>query len=191
MPVIGPDSSDYFASVADLADYLHLPAFTGDELRHAQLAVRLASGVLRTRTGQTFTSGTTTVMLPATDSQWLPLPPFGVTEVTAVSLDGTAITDHTRVGGRLFRYGGWASCWEGAPMVTVTYSYDGQIPEFVVGAALAVAADLFENPRGLTSESIDDYTWRASDSERGSAAQEAVAQAVRAFRPRPLSVQLG
>lgn len=180
------------ASVTQLADYLHeTPWAVGSaEQRRAQQALDIASAIVRSRTGQRFEAGTYTVRLTATDEQWLTLPQRDVSAVSAVTLDGTAVTDYTLVGNRLFRYSGWRTDGYGPPLVDVTFTTTGQVPDDVLGAVLAVAADIYENPRGLASETIGDYTWRGSESERGSVADARLAEVARAYRRRPTSVRI-
>lgn len=196
MPI--PAASSDLAAPADLADYLHEPLFAAgsDEERQAEMALRIASAVVRSRTGQRFAAGTAVLSLPATGDPWLLLPRFATT-IDAVSLDGTVVApgsgagEYTLVGNRLYRHNGWSSYAYGPPVVTVTVGFSGEIPEDIFGATLAVAADVYENPRGLTSETVDDYAWRGSDSERGSAAQQALAAVEREYRRRPLTVPIG
>jgi hypothetical protein len=102
-----------------------------------------------------------------------------------------AVTDHVVVGNRVFRYAGWHASDVTAPVVTVTYTHGGTVPDEVLGATLAVAADIFENPTSLSSETIDDYTWRRSDSATGLLAEQLLAMVERTYRRRPLTVQLG
>jgi hypothetical protein len=193
VPTVAASSS--LASVNDLAVYLKRPAFVvgSDEERQAQQAVLIASEAVRSTTGQVFTSGTSTVNLPVPDGQWLALPQRPVTGVTSVTLDGAALVegvDYTRVGDRLFRYSGWQSYGFGPPVVTVAYSHGGVVPDDVLGAVLAVAADLFDNPLGLTSETIGNYTWRASESDTGTRAADLLAGVKAAYRRRPLTVPI-
>lgn len=98
----------------------------------------------------------------APPGQWLRLPqrPVAQGDVSAVSIDGVAVTDYVQVADRLWRRCGWSSgC---APvMVHVVYShgYADQAQELqlargaVVGLAQAAAA----NPDRVRSEGIDDY----------------------------------
>lgn len=178
------------ATPAQLADYIRETPWTAgspDE-RQAQQALDIASGIVRSRTGRDWATGSFTAYLPATDSQWLSLPADAT--VTAVTIDGAAVTDYTVVGERLFRYAGWLTSAYSPPVITVIYTTSGVVPDDVLGAVLAVAADIYENPRGLASESIDDYTWRASESEFGAQAGAALTAVAAAYRRRPLTVPL-
>jgi hypothetical protein len=181
------------ATTSDLAAFLGVDAWGNGttEDTQAALALRIASSVVRARTGQTFTTGTSTVALPTPSGQWLYLPKTPVVSVDALSIDGVAVTDHVVTGNRVFRYAGWAASDVTAPVVTVTYTHGGTVPDEVLGAALAVAADIFENPTGLSSETLDDYTWRRSDTATGLLAEQLLATVERAYRRRPLTVQLG
>jgi hypothetical protein len=181
------------AAKADLATFLGVDAWAAGTAEDSQaaLALRIASSTVRSRTGQTFTAGTSTVALPTPDGQWLYLPKTPVVSIDALSIDGVAVTDYTVIGNRVFRYVGWDASDVTAPVVMVTYTYGGTVPDEVLGATLAVAADIFENPTGLSSETIDDYTWRRSDSPTGMLAEQMLSTVERAYRRRPLTVQLG
>lgn len=182
--------------MASLATATQLATHVGAtvDTARAQQALNIASAVVRSETGQTFEAGTSTVALPTPHGQWLTLPQRPVTAVTTITIDGLAVTDFTRYGNRLFRFAGWTASSITAPVVTVTYSHGGAVPDDVLGVVLAIAADVVENQRGLTSETetIDDYTytWRASDTEQGSLASVELAQIIRAYRRRPLTVAL-
>lgn len=177
-----------FALTSDLSDYLGTGFETAPQTLQAELALRIATSVVQSRTGQNFLAGSSTVTVGAPRGPWLSLPQRPVTAVAEVSINGTQVTDYTAVGSRLFRYQGWAVSYFAAPVVTVTYSHGGTVPDLVLGAVLAVAADIYENPTGLSSESIDDYTWRRSETSRGAEAAIALAEAVRAYRRRPLTI---
>jgi hypothetical protein len=185
---ISVETSTDLVTLTHLVNHLQRPAFDADEVRQAQQALDIAVQVVRSRTGQDFTAGTSTVSLPLPDDQWLRLPQQPVTAVTSVTLDGVAVTDFQLVNGRLFRHAGWHVTTATAPVVTVTYSHGGTVPDDVRGAALAVAADLFDNPAGLQSETIDGYTWRRSDTAEGLLAEQLLDGVVRAYRRRPLTV---
>lgn len=176
------------AKTAQLASHMQ----SAVDATSGQQALDIASAIVASRCGQQFLPGTSTVALPTPAGPWLSLPqrPLDGTAAIAVVIDGVAVTDWTRVGDRLFRYGGWRARWDTAPVVTVTYSHGGPVPTVVLGAVLAVAADIYENPSGLSSETVDDYTWRRSETDRGSEASLALSEAVRAYRRRPLTVAI-
>lgn len=173
------------ATPADLARYLGLPAFTGEDEQRALLVLRLAASTVRRRTRQTFTSGSSTVALPVPDGEWLSLPERPVVSVTSVTVDGLVVSGWSLINGRVYRAGGWSAI---TPIVTVTFEHGGRVPDDVLGAVLAIATDLWENPRDLGGESIDDYAWRASSTSSGSRASEALKDLVREYRPRTLTV---
>lgn len=173
------------ATPADLARYLGLPAFTGEDEQRALLVLRLAASTVRRRTRQTFTSGSSTVVLPVPDGEWLSLPERPVRAVTSVTVDSLPVSGWSLINGRVYLPAGWFAV---TPTVTVTYEHGGPVPDDVLSAALAVAADLWENPRDLGGESIDDYTWRASNTSSGSRASQELRELVREYRPRPLTV---
>lgn len=188
MPILS-DGSLSLVTATQFATYLQSDLDTAS----ANQALRIASGIVTSRSGQQFLPGTSTVALAAPAGQWRSLPqrPVNPGSPITVLLNGLPVTDWTLVGDRLFRYAGWLADFYNAPIVTVTYSHGGAVPTVAEGAVLAVAADIYENPSSLSSETIDDYTWRRSDSERGAEASLALTEVVRAYRRRPLTVQIG
>jgi hypothetical protein len=163
-----PAGSSALVAPEDLADYLKRPAFAvgSNEERQAQQAVVIASATVIGRTGQRFLPGTSTETLMSLDGQWLYLTQRPVTTVTAVAIGGVAVTDYIVVEDRLFRRSGWRAAWDTPPVVTVTYSHGGEVPVDVVGAVLAVAAELYGNPSGLESETVGEYSYRLGAASR-------------------------
>lgn len=175
------------ATVVDLAEYLGVEVAELNVGQSLMAMARAEARVLR-GTGQSFEAGTTTTLLPMPDDEWLVLPQRPVTAVTSVSINGLALTDFTRVRDRLYRYGGWRVAARFPPFISVTYSHGGAVPAEVTGTVCALAAELLENPNGLASETIDDYTWRAA--ETGSAADAALQDLVRTYARRSLTVPI-
>lgn len=127
--------------------------------------------------------GDVLTVMGTTDS-WLPLPQLPVTAVTAVSLDGVALTvntDYQVFGNRLFRTYGWQNRWglgwyQYGPPSQVDQGYIGPQPSTVIvtythgyatgrqelqlarNAVLGLAAGAASNPSGATQERIDDYS---------------------------------
>jgi hypothetical protein len=129
----------------------------------AELLLKLATGAVRGAVGQTLTLvENDTITLMGTRDRWLNLPQRPVAAVTAVSLDGEAVTDYKRFGARLWRRDRWAPRCDEPSEVSVTYTHgyqdwdDKLVP--AKGPALTVAAKLSENLLGATGMSIDDFS---------------------------------
>lgn len=96
---------------------------------------------------------------------WLDLPQRPVTAVTAVEVDGealTADTDFKVVGSRLWRSAGWISTWGEPTLVAVTYDhgYAGghQSLQLARAATLSLIKGVYGNPDGAVRVAIDDYS---------------------------------
>lgn len=195
MPIPAGAAGSPFALPAELATWLGDPDL---DATAATMFLAAATATVVSETGQDFhyVAGDV-VTLIGDDDRWLLLPQRPVVAVSAVSVDGTAQTaaSWTLAGSRLWRHCGWGSAygglsvangtWSGgcAPTaVTVTYDHGYvTIPADVKAATLAVAADMASNPAGLLSESIDDYTWRRSDTAAGAAAGLLLATVVKRY----------
>lgn len=136
---------------------------TDDE---ANLLLQLATGAVQAAAGQDLVlTEADTVTLMGTRDRWFNLPQRPVADVTAVSVDGEALTagtDYKRFGDRLWRRHGWARCHDEPSEVTITYThgYPDWDPKLALAraAVLALAAKMSENPTGATGFSIDDYS---------------------------------
>lgn len=132
------------------------------------------------------------ITLTGTTDSWLPLPQLPVTAVTAVLLDGDALTvgapgsgglTYRRRGSRLWRGSGWQQ-YRGEPSeITVTYTH-GYAPgaqglELARSAVLGLARAAYANASGATREQSDDYQVAY---ERASVAMEANPYLRRALR---------
>lgn len=185
-----------FASPADLAAYLQRPAFTaGAETTSAQLALDIASSVVRERTGQDFIVATSTVTLDTHGDEDVRLPQLPVTSVTSVTTRNrgsvtttarTLNTDYEVRGGRLRWVG--IGAWPYEVTVTYTHGY-ATIPDDVRGATLAVAAEIYANPEGLSQSAIDDSNDRHEWTE-DSPAERMLKMVERRYRRRSLTVRL-
>jgi hypothetical protein len=101
-------------------------------------------------------------MLGTTDS-WLQLPQWPVArdEVSAVTIDGEAVTDFKQFGARLWRACGWQPRCGVPAAIGGVYSHgypDGR-QELQMGrsAVLTLCATAYPNPTSASSEHIDDY----------------------------------
>jgi hypothetical protein len=160
----------------------------------ALVAVMLAaaSAVVRAACQSPVLETTSTVTLWATDDdRYLDLPGKPVTAVSAVSVDGAAVTDHKLVHGRLWRLCGWS--WCGTPVevgVTLTHGFatvPADVKALVVDLAIAgldAAAEGAHAPNKI-AEKIDDYavTW-ATGAEAVATAMELPTATRLAFRKR-------
>lgn len=174
--------ADQLATPEDLASLLQqdLDAAT------ATLLVECATAVAQEAAGGQrivqVVGDVATVM--GTTEAWLPLPQLPVTAVSAVSLDGVALTvgtDYQVFGNRLFRNYGWQNRWgqgwyqygppsqvdqgylgpqPSAVAVTYTHGYPPghQALQLARSAVLGLAAGAYANPSGVTQERIDDYS---------------------------------
>lgn len=152
-----------FATTTDLAAYLQRTGFGPAEVASAQLALDIATAVVRERTGQDFTIKTNDVItLDTYEDRDVVLPQGPVTAVGAVvtrnlgsttTTTRTLNTDYEVRGGRLRWVG--AGTWPYEVTVTYTHGY-ATIPDDVKGATLAVAAEIHANPEGLSQSALDD-----------------------------------
>jgi hypothetical protein len=138
----------------------------------ANLLLQLATGAVQNAAGQDLLQVEgDTVTLMGTRDQWFNLPQRPVTTVTAISVDGEALTagtDYKRFGARLWRRRGWARCHDEPSEVTVTYThgFEGWDPKLALarGATLVLAAKMSDNPTGATGFTIDDYSQQYAQS---------------------------
>lgn len=187
-----------FATPADLAAYLQIPTFVGevDAEASAQLALDIATSVVIERTGQAFTATTGDVVtLDTFPGDDIRLPQRPVTAVTSVvtrerghatTTTRTLNTDYEHRGDRL-RWVGFGS-WPYEVTVTYDHGYE-TIPDDVKGATLAVAAELFDNPEGLSRSALDDATTQHEWAE-ASPAERMLQLVARKYGHRPLTVRL-
>lgn len=183
-----------FVNAADMATYLQIPL--PQDQAALIMAVDMATSVVVSRTGQEFeaVNGDVVTLDPDGDTVWLPQRPVtAVTSVVTRDLGSTVATPRTvnleyEVRGPRLRWVG-PGVWPYEVTVTYDHGY-ATIPADVQAATLAVAAELYANPSGLSSETIDDYTWRASEGEE-SLADRLLAGLVRRYGRRPLTVRLG
>lgn len=134
----------------------------------AMLLLNTASGVVRGTVGQELSAVTDDVVsIMGTTSVWLELPERPVTAVTAVEVDGEALTigtDCKRFGNKLWRSTGWRTCPSEPTAVEVTYSHGWEPGDWRLEVArsmvLTLAANKLKNPGAVESEAIDDYRVR-------------------------------
>jgi hypothetical protein len=156
--------------MASLVTQTELETLLGETLDAdvAALLLNTASGVVRGVVGQELSAVTDDVLsIMGTTSVWLLLPQRPVTAVTAVELDGDALTsgtDYKRFGSRLWRAGGWRTCPSEPTAVQVTYSHGYAAGDWRLETArsmvLTLAANKVKNPGAVESEAVDDYRVR-------------------------------
>ena len=148
-----------YATPEELASYLQKDLDTST----ANQALTLASGTFASEadtyfTAQTVTWSTTICYVAAVE---LPFKP--VTAVSAVRVNGVAVTGWTLRKNALYRpagFGTWNYYIPDLLEVDLTHGYT-TVPDDVKLAVLEIAGGLYENPTSIVaSESIDDYTVR-------------------------------
>lgn len=124
----------------------------------------VASSLVREAAGSPVLEAESTVELVGFEGdRWLDLPGQPVTAVSAVEIDGDAVTDYRLRGGRLWRLAGWsADCEPSSVSVSMTHGL-ADVPPHVVQlvcdlalAGIASAGEGAKDPRVLV-ESVDDY----------------------------------
>jgi hypothetical protein len=172
----------------------------------ADLALAAASAAVRSFCRQEITSTTwTAVRLPVdydSDGWFIRLPQRPVVSVASVSVNGAAVSspsvDYLR--NRIALPDGLpADADDGiADSAVVTYTSGvSDVPDLIVGIALAVAMRMYDNPTGLRSETLGAYSaTRAGaddDVASGGILTPAEQKALRAagYRPGARTVRLG
>jgi hypothetical protein len=154
------------ATVADLA--ARGLAVTAEETTVAETYLRVASAAVREAAGTPISQTTSTLTLEGPVTEWMSLPGQPVTAVSAVTVDGEAVTDWRLRGGRLWRAGGWSRGW-GPSEVEVAQTHGlAAVPEDIVDLVCRITgtalADYRADPEGagvaagdIRSERIGDY----------------------------------
>lgn len=160
-------AADQLATPQDLASLLQLDYDTLTAVQQATMTmlVELATAkVQRAAGGQRIVEATDTAVIdvdPWECDVYLPLPQLPVQSVTAVLIDGTAVSDWRLSKQMLYRSAGWRSSRTEPTQVTVTskhgYAPGSQWLELARDHTLALARMPFTNPDGTLSEAIDDY----------------------------------
>lgn len=142
-------------TAAELASYLQVPEV---DTASAEQAIRTASAWAESKTGLAFTSRTATIRLSGSPATILELPVRPVTQVTAVTIDGTSYADFSLTAdGHLYRELSWRTAW-GPQIISATIQYGCAVaPDDVKGVVLEVAGGIYDGRLGVQSEQIDDY----------------------------------
>jgi hypothetical protein len=149
-----------FATVAELGNYLQT-TIAADKTDSAQLALDLATALIKSDLGQEVEQGTSTETFAGNDSNVLVLKEIPVTAVTSVVYDGDTLTvddDYTWTrAGIITKADGYY--WREEAVVTYTHGYaSGDVPTTMKAVCLSVAARYFDNPRGYDSKTGDNFT---------------------------------
>lgn len=148
-----------YATASELASYLQKDLDTATAVQ----ALTLASADFSAAAGTMFVPTTTTwTTIWAYGCFELELPFRAVTAVSEVRVNGVPITGWTLRGGWLYRIVGFGYRYRFPPDqvdVDLTHGYTAP-PDDVKLATLEIAAGLYDNPTGVSSEGIDDYTVR-------------------------------
>lgn len=146
-----------YATAVELATYLQQDLDTAS----ANLALTTATAVFVGEAGATFAAVAGTYSTAALGERHVFLP-GPVTAVSAVRVNGVAVTDYTRIGDVLYRAARFGTTSSFPPdVVEVDYTAGyATVPDDVKLAVLQLAGELYENPHGATSrtEQIDDYS---------------------------------
>lgn len=176
-----------FASASELAVRLGVE-FTSDQTAQANALLDDASNIIRSYVGQAINYvADDTVELLGVEEPYLNLPETPVISVSAVSVDGTALTtdEYSLVGNRLYRSSGWGDGVDDLVSVTYTHGHD-EIPGLIVAITLQVAGRVYNNPTGVKSTSLGDYSvsYSAGADGPGIALTDAEMKVLDKFRPR-------
>ncbi len=191
--------ADALVTTAELEQFLQRPVGsipTGTGV----LLIAAATSVVETAIRQSLLQATSDVVLMGTPEQWLDLPQRPVTGVASVAIDGTALSDWTRFGSRLWRPGGWQRLgmyeirtvtleWltgrfvRQPSQVAITYTHgyaagDQQL-EFARSAVLMLAGVALANPTLEHSVAIDDGTVVHNDALAGMVLPAAIVAGLR------------
>jgi hypothetical protein len=158
-----------YATPAELASYLQRDLDTST----ATLVLTIASDLFAERANTRFEANSTTYSVASVDgtaNYRLYLPHTPVTAVSAVRINGVAITDYTRIGSVLYRSIGFGYCRAFPPdLIEVDYTHGyASVPDNVKGAVLETAAAAYCGPDiTVLSESIDDYSIKTAPNTGG------------------------
>jgi hypothetical protein len=153
-----------FISSTQLAAYLQADL----DSTSADLAIRVAEGLVRGYCRQTISEVSTTAVLPVQlgdAGYYVDLPERPVSTVTTVEVNGTAYAagvDYQVDGSRIWLADVTSSADDFAPVDTaeVTYTHGwAAIPDDVIAVTLSVSGRVYDNPRGMRMESVEGYTY--------------------------------
>lgn len=158
-------AADLF-TLTELASYLQRDLDTSTATLAQQTGQRIVRSYLRSDvTSATYTS-VKLLIRPYLDNYRVDIPQRPLTAVSSVSVNGTAYVLGTNYAWdglspyiRLSDVTYTTAAFQAAPVAVVSYTAGyATCPEDIKGIALAVAGRQYDNPRGLRSEAIDDYS---------------------------------
>ncbi|MFE3123915.1 hypothetical protein ACFXHD_10880 [Streptomyces hydrogenans] len=149
---------DPLASITDLTAR-GMSVQAGEEAMVATY-LDVASTAVRDAAGVSISRATSTVAVEGGPGQWLTLPGAPVHEVTAVSIDGRAVTGWRLLSGRLWLAQGWGNCEP--TEVEVTYTH----------GLVEVPADIVDLVCRMTAAAM--VTYRSTEGGEGIAAEREV-----------------
>ncbi len=157
--------TDLFA-LSELASYLQRDLDTAS----ATLARDLATGLIEDYTGP-LTSGTSTITIPVDCEGVIQLPVQAITAVSTVVMGGASVGFVWEKPYPRLRLTSWinpsntlnGTIWPTAD-VTLTHGW-ATVPAVVKAVALSAAARIYDNPRGMRTESVDDYSGTRAGSD--------------------------
>jgi hypothetical protein len=145
-----------YATASELASCLQKDLDTAS----ATQALTLATGEFVRRARRRWAATAETYATTATYATSLPLPFRNVTAITSLKVNGVATSvDYSLRNGSIYRSAGFGNPAAWPPdeiLVEFTHGLT-TIPDDVRLAVLGCAAEMFENPIGMVSETIDDY----------------------------------
>ncbi|MFE7869757.1 hypothetical protein ACFUYE_05330 [Micromonospora humida] len=157
--------ADMLATPEDLASLLERDDL---DLAKATLLVECGTAVVQVAAGgqRIVEVVDDTAVVAAGPGQWLSLPQWPVRSVASVDYGGTPLAvgpaGYRSHGSRLWRRCGWSDCPGDLVQVTVVYSHGyaegAQELQFARGAVLGLIRDVVDNPAGLRSEQLDDWS---------------------------------
>lgn len=175
--------------LAPLAEVTDLPAVWQLDTDAAEKALVVASTAIRDAAGHPISETTATATVTGTDGALLALP-SPVRAVTAVAIDGTAVTDYKALPEGLWRACGWSGCGPSAVTVSATFGF-AEVPADIVDLTVQLAVSSLEHnasggglTAGVSSVRIDDaaesYTDEAANAPTPSALPESTRTWLRA-----------
>lgn len=151
----------------------------------ATQVLTLASGVFSQAADVWWSPQSVTYTRVGTRLTALPLPFLPVTAVSAVRINGVAVTDFTLIDGVLYRANGFGISWAIPPdklEIDLTHGYTS-VPDDVKAAVLETAAQAYDIPvSAVVAESIDDFAIRYATTGGGLQLTKSAADLAASYR---------
>ena len=155
-----------YVTASELASYLKQDVDTAT----ATLNIQTLSAMFSTRAATAFTPTSITWEIEGLGYAQLIIPYKPIISVSAIRINGVAITDYTRVRSKLYRLAGFGTPGQFPPDVVevdLTHGY-ATPPDDVRGAVLESAGAAYSSPDiTVQSESIDDYSVSSASGSGG------------------------